>query len=332
MASFSMESLCRAAGAALQTNVTNVDYEQELLQGGTVGEVYRLRGTAHTVNGSMPLDMVLKIQKPWERSGDPGSWRREYDIYHSGAYRHWPKQLRLPQPYLLEETAQDTRIWMEAIEGATGSQQLHVEELSLTAGRLGAFQAIYHQRGDMGLPFMRPFPAAQSSFAYWWGRMEPLLRKGIEGFPDDLRLALLECAEESESNQERLSALPRTLCQGDVHHDNLFLDRRNEVVYLIDWDTAGYGYMGEDAVDMLLEAFVYSDRDVTLLPMYRQSIVKAYVEGAAKEGIALQLPEDLIRGLFALSWGYRVADLYLYYEKGNPQRNRCLDILRAMLL
>lgn len=54
------------------------------LQGGTVGNVHLVSGTAETAEGEkLPYRIVLKIQKKWERYGDPGSWRREYDLYSS---------------------------------------------------------------------------------------------------------------------------------------------------------------------------------------------------------------------------------------------------------
>ncbi|MGE5579462.1 MAG: phosphotransferase family protein [Bacillota bacterium] len=48
---------------------------------------------------------------------------------------------------------------------------------------------------------------------------------------------------------DSIGNLPLTLCQGDVHHDNLiFRDAPNGPdIYLIDWDSAGYGTMGDGA-------------------------------------------------------------------------------------
>jgi thiamine kinase-like enzyme len=90
----------------------------------------------------------------------------------------------------------------------------------------------------------------------------------INDFPDELRNTLNDYATRAESLLDTLDKLPLTLCQGDLYHDNfIFKPGLNGTdIYVIDWDSAGYGRMGEDAVDVLMEAFVYSDRDVSLIP------------------------------------------------------------------
>ena len=56
-------------------NITNAEYKTKQLHGGTVGEVRLVAGVAVTTGGEkLPYKVVLKIQKKWERQGDPGSW------------------------------------------------------------------------------------------------------------------------------------------------------------------------------------------------------------------------------------------------------------------
>jgi len=91
--------------------------------------------------------------------------------------------------------------------------------------------------------------------------------------------------------------------------------------------------MGADAVDVLTEAFVYSDRDVSLLPEYKSKIMEAYLKGARSGGVDLNLSGQTVRDIFALAWGFRIADLYLYHKKERRENDkaRCVDILRSML-
>jgi hypothetical protein len=42
------------------------------------------------------------------------------------------------------------------------------------------------------------------------------------------------------------------------------------------------------------------------------------------------MSDKLIRDIFALAWGFRIADLYLYYSDALPKK-RCIEILQAML-
>lgn len=46
---------------------------------------------------------------------------------------------------------------------------------------------------------------------------------GMPGFPEELRHALNGYAGRADGILAAIDILPRTLCQGDVHHDNLIL-------------------------------------------------------------------------------------------------------------
>lgn len=321
-------ALCRK----FQQNIENAAYTTEILQGGTVGDVVKLTGHAETGSEALPFSIVVKTQRKWDRHGDPLCWRREYDIYRQDLPVKLLPAIRLPQCYFLEEDEETTRIYMEWVEGKTGNTQLHADELALAAGRLGALQADFHLHGKKDYSCLRSFPAVRSSFDLWFGRMGPLLQKPIDGFPEKLRQTLNAYAAKASELLRSFERLPVTVCQGDVHHDNLILCEtpQNTDVYLIDWDSAGYGHMGEDAVDVLMEAFVYSDRDTALLPLFRQKIMAAYCEGAAGKGVDIPFDGKMFRDLAALSWGFRVADLYLYYQD-EPSKKRCIQILQLIL-
>ncbi|WP_044505073.1 aminoglycoside phosphotransferase family protein, partial [Megasphaera massiliensis] len=268
-------------------------------------------------------------QRKWERHGDPNCWRREHDLYDANVII--PNQIKLPCCLLLEEEADLTRIWMEYVEGVTG-KHLDAEDLVLTAERLGSFQADYHLRGRRDLSLLRGYPAVGSSFDLWWNNVKEPLRDTIEGFPDELRQILNGYAEQANELLNLLEALPVTLCQGDVHQGNIILrkDSGTTSVYLIDWDCAGYGRMGEDAIDLLIEAFVYSDWDVSMLPGLRRGIMDSYCQGAKLQGVDFDLGDKLVRDVFVLAWGFRIVSIYLYGQNECP-KERYVQILYAML-
>jgi hypothetical protein len=70
----------------------------------------------------LPYRIVLKIQKKWERYGDPGSWRREYDLYASDLGATFSDALRWPTYYHAEINAEEneSQLWLEYIDGITG--------------------------------------------------------------------------------------------------------------------------------------------------------------------------------------------------------------------
>jgi len=329
-------SLLAALGAMMGAPVRDAVFSEEILHGGTVGDVRKLSGEAVAGDCRRPFALVVKTQRRWERHGDPGCWRREYEIYKNGLPGALAGDIQLPRCYLLEEENDLTRIWMEYIEGRTG-KQLCLPDLELAAEKLGRQQAQFHLNGKIDLPYLRGFPAARSSFDLWWNRVKKPLCRPMLGFSKKLRTVLNEYAARAGTLLEAFDSLPTTLCQGDVHNDNLII--RGSEVYLIDWDSAGYGRMGEDAVDMLAEVFVYSDADISLLPEFRRRIAEGYCRGARGGGMELRLDDRLVRDIFALAWGFRVADRFLqhkhykcYFSKKASVRKRCVQLLRAMLL
>ena len=333
MSDINKTSLLSALGNMLKAEINDASFSTQVLQGGTVGEVCRIVGEAMAGNGFLPYSIVLKTQRKWDRHGDPICWRREYDFYKNGLVDGLHNSIKLPRCFLLEFEDETTRIWMEDISGVTGNKQLHAAELALAAEKLGELQADFSMNGNKDLPYLRDYPAVRSSFDLWWKRMKGLLNENIDGFPDDLWLMLLDYAKRAEDLLDSFDGLPLTLCQGDVHHDNLIFKETADGtdIYLIDWDCAGYGRMGEDAVDVLMEAFVYSDRDVSLLPNFKQHIIEGYCKGVRSQGLDFDMDDGLVRNIFALAWGFRIADLYLYY-KDDYSKRRCVEILQTMLM
>lgn len=321
------ELLLTAISGLLGRSVTGADYTTEVLEGGTLGEVAKLTGTAKTVSGEAPFVIVRKKQGKWERHGDPECWRREYELYSSGFPARLPAGLLIPAAHCISAGEEETVIYMDYISGRTGSAEIGIEELKRAAELLGEAQAAMRPQGGDRLPCLRQFPAVRSSADLWWIIFGKQISGHIDGFPEDIRSILFDYASRAPEILSALETLPVTVCHGDVHHDNIIIDGRGDT-YLIDWDCAGYGYMGEDAVDMLCEAFVYSARDTALMPGYREEIISAYCRGARRAGMEYAMDAETVRSIFALSWGLRIAERFTLKKSEQP---RCTGILTAML-
>ena len=103
-ASIDQAALCRAAQKLLGTPVLTTDVAATPLHGGTLGDVQLLSGTAHTRDGrTLPFRLVQKMQKRWERPGDPGSWRREFDLFRSPFHTLFTDAFSCPQLYEAQE-------------------------------------------------------------------------------------------------------------------------------------------------------------------------------------------------------------------------------------
>ncbi|HPS35617.1 MAG TPA: hypothetical protein PK854_10165, partial [Oscillospiraceae bacterium] len=80
MTEINQASLLKALSKKLNTPVQSADYTIETLNGGTLGDVAKVIGEAKTADGKIPYGnvpfiVVVKVQKKWERPGDPDSWR-----------------------------------------------------------------------------------------------------------------------------------------------------------------------------------------------------------------------------------------------------------------
>ena len=116
-------ALLRAVSTMLGVPVLHVRQKDEPLHGGTLGDVRLLVGEAETGDGrTLPYRMVHKTQKRWERPGDSASWRREYDLYNSAFSTLFTNNFRAPAVYQAEITETENSLWMEYIEGRSGTQ------------------------------------------------------------------------------------------------------------------------------------------------------------------------------------------------------------------
>ena len=89
----------------------------------------------------MSYRIVLKIQKQWNRYNDPGSWRREYDLYASDLGETFSNALRWPTCYYAEMNTEEDEfhLWLEYIDGVSGLD-LTGDMYEQAALELGRFQ------------------------------------------------------------------------------------------------------------------------------------------------------------------------------------------------
>ena len=136
-----LEMLIYALRQRFKTDIISADCQTKPLQGGTVGNVHLVTGIAETADGEkLPYRIVLKIQKKWERYGDPGSWRREYDLYASDLGATFSDAFRWPTCYHAEINAEENefQLWLEYIDGVSGLDLTGdmYEQAALELGRL----------------------------------------------------------------------------------------------------------------------------------------------------------------------------------------------------
>ncbi|MNI20161.1 Phosphotransferase enzyme family protein [compost metagenome] len=306
------EILALVVSAVLGKTITRADYLTRQLKGGTVGDVRLVTGMAETLEGeSLPYKVVWKKQKKWERYNDPDSWRREYDLYASDLGKTFTDSLRWPECYHAEMNGDEIQLWMEYIEGVSG--------LNLTSGmyeraaeELGRFQGkLYAQQPDVlgnlknlsKLDFVKSFYLRYRS----WAVLYDYIRSDECEIPKHLCTMLIDIDNNADEIFSRIDKLPIVLCHRDFWVANLFCS--DSKIVLIDWDTAGWGYMGEDIASLIAD-----EADICHMLEYYQKCIPAYYRGFAEYADVSDISYHCIHELILVMFGYRLVEGYKFAE------------------
>ena len=310
------KGLTAALRAAHGANAVVTIYQVQSLQNGTVGDVRLITGFMDTAAGSgLPFRVVQKTQSKWERPGDPGSWRREYDLYRSGLDALFDHALRWPACYHAEmNDAQDeTRIWTEYIDGASG-YDLTPDMLEGAAYALGRFQGrLYAARPDI-LDKLTNLSDVLFVKNRWlqiqsWQALRGHIQSDTGGLPAHLRRMLMEAEAEADHAWQRIQRLPIVLCHRDFWVTNIL--GLGDSTVLIDWDTAGWGHLGEDIASLMAD-----EPDVPrMLENYRRC-VPAYLRGFSEHADVPPATERCIRDMMLFSYGFRLAAWHMTADTG----------------
>jgi hypothetical protein len=336
------EALVPVLSKLLSKTIIHASYELKQLQGGTLGDVQLVIGTAVTDKGEeLMYKVVWKKQKKWERPGDPNSWRREYDLYQSNLDAAFTPTFRCPKCYHLELGDNIMELWLEYIDGVSGSD-LTIEMLEQAAFELGHFQGrIFKQHnalrslqclGDEGF-LAREFSQWHTqTFTYDFLVSEPcripkllkqMLKDGdiqlVEGksfeygclrskgcdIPEHLKQMLIDIDDRKDGIFAKLKKLPVVLCHRDFWNENIFYSGSG--IRLIDWDTAGWGYLGEDIASLIVDGM-----DVNRFEENYRRLVPAYLKGISENIELSPIDEDCILTMTLIKFGYRMMQAYMF--------------------
>ena len=306
------ETLVNVLSKMLCTSIIDADYNSKHLYGGTLGDVQLISGNATDTRGrELPYQFVLKKQRKWERYGDPGSWRREYDLYTSDLGKLFDESLRWPECYYIEISDDEFQIWMEYIEGTTG-ENLTIDMYEGAAKELGRFQGrLYAMQPDVlktltnlsNIDFMKKCYLHYRS----WNEVYDYIRSDDCSIPKHLCDMLIDLDENSDEVFNRIERLPLVLCHRDFWVTNIFYN--DEKIVLIDWDTSGWGYMGEDIASLIAD-----ESDVGYMVEYYNRCIPAYYKGFSEHADISYILDNCIYEMILIKFGYRLVESYKFAE------------------
>ncbi|SFL74810.1 Phosphotransferase enzyme family protein [Paenibacillus sp. 1_12] len=337
-------------------NVT--DWKTSELQGGTLGKVYALSGTyslnriasntesasvynEHTTHSTTHKgsklekagwSTILKIQKAYERFGDPDSWRREMLLYQSDLYYQLPKTLKAPVCYNMEDKQQgEIWLWLEHISGHHGIH-LSGDHYALISRHLAHFQGTYLTGKPLpSYPWLSTQYWLVQTMSQWGTRAIPWIQTNKE---TGLSMEVVEGVQQLWAERDQLLdvfySLPRTFCHRDFSAGNVFLTQDAtgmDQTVVIDWDCAGIGIAGEDIADLVGEALIFYKFDPAKAVELQEKIVSHYILGLQEAG--WNGDEKLIRLGYLISltlhWCFRI--ICRAQKKDNPEINRYASVL-----
>ncbi|WP_026906824.1 aminoglycoside phosphotransferase family protein [Paucisalibacillus globulus] len=315
------ETLIYALSQRFKKDIISADYETMRLQGGTVGNVYLVTGNAETVVGEkLPYRIVLKAQKKWERYGDPGSWRREYDLYTSDLGATFSDAFRWPTCYHAEINSEgnEFQLWLEYIDGVSGLD-LTGDMYEQAALELGRYQGkLYAEQPAVlqSLTNLSNKDLMKNTYFHYrsWPVVYDYIRSEDCQFPQHVRQMLVDFDEHAEEILARIEKLPIVLCHRDFWVTNLIYT--DEKIAIIDWDTTGWGYLGED-----LASLIADEADINHMVEYYQRCVPAYYKGFSEYVDVSPITDHYVHEMIILGFGYRLVEWYLYTEDDEAKMN-----------
>ena len=320
------QALIKALNKMFDNDVIVTDYQTTQLHGGTLGDVYLVQGNALTEKGeNKSFEIVSKTQKKWERYADPDSWRREYDFYNSDFGLLFSESFCWPICYYTEinEQENEIQIWMEYIDGVSGLD-LTIDMYVLAAEELGRFQGRLYKIQtseciDEKPEFFKTFTNlsvldyAKKFYLHYrsWHEVYDYIRADECELPKHLCKMLIDIDEREDEIWTRIKKLPVILCHRDFWVTNIFYvescDHDSGNIRLIDWDTTGWGYLGEDIASLIAD-----EANVDLMVDIYKRCIPAYYKGFSENVDISHITDDCIWELILVLFGYRLVEWYKF--------------------
>ncbi|MCL2057112.1 MAG: aminoglycoside phosphotransferase family protein [Oscillospiraceae bacterium] len=319
------ETLKRVLSKMYGKAITRADYQIEEMQGGSASSVQLITGTAETGGGNrLPYKVILKAVKKADCPVDPNSWRREYDLLKSGFGNLFTDTLRWPMCFHAEmnDEETETQLWLEYVDGVSGDG-LTAEMFERAAYEIGRFQGRLYAEQPPVLQKIPNLSKPDIKKGYYFLRrtqkLYGFIRSDNCGIPKHLCKMLIDMDENADDLWNRIEQLPAVLCHRDVWMENIFYS--DGKVTLIDWDTAGWGYLGEDIACLIADE---ADHEY-MLDRYRRC-VPAYYKGFSEYADISHISDHCIPEQILLMYGYKLVEWYLKASEAGWAEAQTLNI------
>jgi len=122
-----------------------------------------------------------------------------------------------------------------------------------------------------------------------------------------------------------IARLPIVLCHRDFWIANIIHNKSkiDGKIWLIDWDTAGFGYVGED-----LASLIADDIDFDNFEEYCQKLIPTYYEGISQH-MDISMDNNFVREMILIKFGYRMVQKYMFADD-EDERGEVVNMLQKI--
>jgi hypothetical protein len=320
------ENLYLALRKMFNATITKATYETSKLHGGTIGDVYLISGKATTdKNKVYQYKIVNKIQKKFKRKFDDMSWRREFDLYNSNFSKSFSDDFRWPECYYSQINENYIELWIEYIEGIKGLD-LTIEMSKKAAYFIGRFQGkLYKEKHYLNeLTNLSNIDFMKNVYLYYrsWSELYDYIRAENCEIPKHLCKMMIDIDENEKNIWQNINKLPIVLCHRDYWNMNIFYT--NNKFRIIDWDTTGFGYLGEDIASLIID-----ETDINIIVSCYKECIPEYYRGFSEYTDTITIKDNCIYELILIMFGYKLIEGFKFSES-DKEKNLLLNILQKI--
>ncbi|QLE39633.1 hypothetical protein FD723_03425 [Nostoc sp. C052] len=292
------------------TTATLVEWQAKAIAHHIINNVtaglQRITGIANNGSEQLSWSVILKILhlQPknagsiFNSSQDPthwNYWQREALIYTSGILDNLTGDLVAPRCYAITKpSANVIWLWLEDIQGIPGTAW-PLERFGVAARHLGYLQGSY-----VIAPSLPSEPwLSRNWHRVWVSNIDPTALEGWrepatwqhpllkEIFSTTIADRVLDLWSDRQILLDAVDKAPRTLCHFDISPNNLFARYNahgDDQTVLIDWSFVGYGVLGEDIVNLVLDSIFLLFVDGSSLIPLEKIVLEGYLAGLRSAG------------------------------------------------
>ena len=201
------------------------------------------------------------------------------------------------------------QVWIEYIDGVSGDD-LTIDMFEQAAAGLGRFQGRLYKEKPWEVHNISCFTQVGFAENYYTAHLTHARKynyirtKGCE-IPEHLRKMFIDTDNELEAIYSN-NTMPVVLCHRNFWADNIIFSNRETIA--IDWDGAGWGYIGEDIVEFITDKVSrkYINLDKQYFEELYRRLVTAYLKGFTEYADITAFDSSYIWKMFVIRTGYGI--------------------------